>query len=80
MRRKFSERTRSHKGFCENLIDALRLLATIRFTDHCYGLARIKRESILNGLRRFVDLDNHIAVERAICAKALRTFKDKKRK
>ena len=67
MKRKFSRRMRSRKD-CENLINALKLLANQQkdgdspIQNIVKGLREKSRQPVTNGLRSFIASDNDSAV------------------
>ena len=74
------------QGLCENLINALRLLANQQrdgdspLQNIVTSLRERRREGIMNVLRSFIDLDKHKAVEVGHLRRGLRLFKVQKPK
>ena len=60
------KRSRAHavpQGLCENLTNALKLLANQRKDGIIMGLQEKCRDRVTNGLRSFIASDNYSAVE-----------------
>ena len=77
MKPRFLKRTRHHKGY-EKLINTLRLLAN-QLTDgdspiHSIVTGLHERIGITDGLRSFIEIDNHSAVNVAHLSRSSRPF------
>ena len=73
------------QGLCENLMNALKLLANQQrdgdspIQNIVTGMQERSRRSIMDGLRRFIEADNHSALDVAHLRKGLRPFTVKDR-
>ena len=78
MKRKCSKRT---LGLSDNLINALKLLANQQKDGDCpiqsivTGLHERSRRGIMDGLRKFIQADNHSAVEVGDLCQGTRSLK-----
>ena len=72
------------QGLCENLIDALKLLGKQQsdgdspIQSIVTGLHERSRKGIMDGLRSFIEVDNHFAVEVGEVREGTRPFKVRK--
>ena len=81
MKRTFLGRTWSRKDFCENLINALKLLANQQKDGNSpiqkiiVGFKEKCRECVTNGLRSFIASDKYSAVEVGHLRRGQRSFR-----